>query len=37
MRPMGSAQDFLNHFVGKERAIVDALCSGQRRPLQPLI
>lgn len=35
MRPMGSAQDFLNHFIGKERAIVDALCSGHPDPFNP--
>lgn len=35
MRPMGSAQDFLNQFIGKERAIVDALCSGKANPFNP--
>lgn len=32
MRPMGSAQSFLDHFIGKERAIVDALCAGTPDP-----
>ncbi|HQV42001.1 MAG: hypothetical protein KBD35_05450 [Moraxellaceae bacterium] len=35
MRPMGSAQDFLNRFIGKERAIVDAICSGKSDPFNP--
>ena len=35
MRPMGSAQDFLNQFIGKERAIVDALCAGTPDPFNP--
>lgn len=35
MRPMGSAQDFLNHFIGKERAIVDAICAGKPDPFNP--
>lgn len=35
MRPMGSAQDFLNHFIGKERAIVDAICAGNPDPFNP--
>lgn len=35
MRPMGSAQDFLNQFIGKERAIVDAICAGHPDPFNP--
>ncbi|MDP2226592.1 MAG: hypothetical protein Q8J78_03845 [Moraxellaceae bacterium] len=32
MRPMGSAADFLSVFVGKERAIVDAIFDGKPDP-----
>ncbi|MFN3586943.1 MAG: FFLEELY motif protein, partial [Moraxellaceae bacterium] len=32
MRPMGSAQDFLATFIGKERAIVDAIFDGKPDP-----
>jgi len=36
MRPMGSAQDFLNTFIGKERAIVDAIFDGKADPYADL-
>lgn len=32
MRPMGSAQDFINRFVGRERTIVDNLFNGKTDP-----
>jgi hypothetical protein len=37
MRPMGSAQDFINLFVSRERAIVDNIRADKPNPydLQP--
>jgi hypothetical protein len=32
MRPMGSAQEFINLFVSRERAIVDNIRAGKANP-----